>query len=89
MKKNADKNITPTKKTPRFHLELESGVLGMSLLACGVREIQEYSEMMLSMKITGGSMHIKGQGLRLTVFENKTVEVGGRILEVSFSYDRN
>ena len=89
MKKNADKNTKPTKKSPHLHMELESGVMGMSLFACGVREIQEYSEAMLSMKIMGGCMHIKGQGLCLSIFENKTVEVHGRILEVSFSYDRN
>ncbi len=89
MKKKKDETAAPKKQAPRFHMEMEGGLGGISLLACGVRQIEEYSDEALTLKITGGRMHLKGLGLCLTVFENKTVEVRGRLLEVSFSYGRD
>lgn len=89
MKKSSDKNIETKKKTPRFHMEMEGSTSGFSLLIGGVRRIDEYSSETLMLKIAGGHMHLTGQALCLTVFENKTVEVCGKLLEVKFTYDRN
>ncbi len=90
MKKKKEEILVETKKkTPRFHMEVESGSLGMSVLIVAVRHIEEYSEEHIVLGIAGGHMDLKGQGLGLTVFENKTVEVCGRLSEVCFSYDRN
>ena len=89
MKNNQDKNTVLPKKMPRFHAEMEGRGRGMSFLLCGVRCIEEYNEEMLTIKIPGGRMHFKGTEIFLSVFENKTVEVCGRLLEVRFSYDRN
>ena len=88
MKQNQDETIDPKKKMPRFHIEMDGGLRGASLLVCGVQKIEEYSSERLTLKLSGGRMHLKGRDLHLTIFENKTVEVCGKLLEVGFSYDR-
>ena len=88
-KKKEERDAVQKKSTPRFHMEVESGIFGMSVLIVAVRHIEEYSGEQIVLKMAGGRMNLKGQGLYLTVFENKTVEVRGKLSEVCFSYDRN
>ena len=89
MKKNPSDSAEIPKNPPRFHMEMDGGARAVSLLACGVRHIEAYSSEMITLKIPGGRMYLSGLGLRLTIFENKTVEIGGKLLEVKLSYDRN
>ena len=72
----------------RYRMEMEGGVRGMSVLVSGVRGIEEYAEDRIALFIAGGRMILCGNGLRLSVFENKTVEVLGGVEEVRFSDDR-
>ncbi len=88
-KKKEERDDTKRKCAPRFHMEAESGIFGMSVQIIAVRHIEEYCREKITLKIPGGRMDLLGQGLYLTVFENKTVEVRGKLSEVCFSYDRN
>ena len=88
MKKSTQESEAQVKKTPRFHMEMDSGLGGATLLVLGVRRIEEYSGERLVLQIAGAKMHLVGIGLCLSVFDNKTVEVRGRLLEVKFSYGR-
>ena len=72
-------------RSPRYRMEMEGGHRGMSVLVSGVRGIEEYAEDRITFYITGGRMILSGSGLRLSVFENKTVEVLGGVEEVRFS----
>ena len=84
-----NKEENAKKGAPRFRMEMDSSQFGMSMLVCGVRRIEEYTEERIALKIIGGGMILSGVALRLCVFENKTVEVRGKVQEVRFSYDRN
>lgn len=74
---------------PRYRMEMEGDWRGMSVLVSGVRGIEEYAEDRITLFIAGGRMILCGNKLRLSVFENKTVEVLGGVEEVRFSDDRH
>ena len=73
---------------PRFHMEIDAGRRSAAVLIYGVRHIEEYTAERLVLQITGGRMKICGIGLALSVFENRCVEIRGRLSEVGFLYDR-
>ncbi|MBQ8269137.1 MAG: YabP/YqfC family sporulation protein [Clostridia bacterium] len=77
------------KPHPRYRMEMEGSFHGMSVLVSGVRGIEEYAEDRITLFIAGGRMILCGNKLRLSVFENKTVEVLGGVEEVRFSDDRH
>ena len=77
------------KPHPRYCMEMEGSFHGMSVLVSGVRGIEEYAEDRITLFIAGGRMILCGNKLRLSVFENKTVEVLGGVEEVRFSDDRH
>ena len=84
--------INPKEKNepmPRFHMEMDGGRSGASARISGVRHIEEYTAERLVLQISGGRLRLLGTGLSLSVFENRSIEVGGRISEVGFSYDRH
>ncbi len=74
---------------PRFHMEIEGSKRSAAVRVSGVRHIEEYTAEKLVLQISGGRMRLCGVGLSLSVFENGSIEVRGKLSEVGFSYDRN
>ena len=73
---------------PKFHMEIDAGRRNAAVLIYGVRHIEEYTAERLLLQIPGGRMKICGIDLALSVFENRCVEIRGRLSEVGFLYDR-
>lgn len=90
MKKMKEENIVEIKKKhPRFHLEIEGSLRGSTVLVSNVRRIETYSKNEIAIRVSEATMNLKGTGLSLLIFENRTIEIQGVLLEVSFIYDRN
>ena len=72
--------------TPRgdFYLSCERSLGGLSLLV-GVSELDDGRTELLS---HSGRVIVSGRGLKLTVFENKIIEIKGRIEGINFAYGK-
>ena len=77
-----------TLRTP-FRCEYDGGRSGMSVLLYGIISIKDFSGEEVLMRTTGFNVRIKGNGLTLSVYENKSVEIFGRILNMELIYDKN
>ncbi len=59
------------------------------MLIGGVVGIREYSDTDITLATHGGIVGIVGKRLALTVYEGNSVEIVGRIEEVTFCYGKN
>lgn len=89
MTKTKRERSSPPSPMSRFNLEANRHVRGMSMLIGGVVGIREYSDETMILATHGGRVGISGRRLSLTIYENNSVEVVGRIEEVTFSYGKN
>ena len=69
-------------------LEIKKGKRSACLVCSAVVSIVDYSEESLIIATHKGRVNIIGEGLVLSVLENRTVEVFGRIEEVRMSYGK-
>lgn len=69
-----------------FHMELDKTLLGFSLSVSGVEGISAFSDTEIIVRLSSFSIRIVGKGLYMTVFEEKRVEVIGKIMGVSILY---
>lgn len=79
----------PTFAPSSFYLEGERSASGMSIIFGGVIGISDYSEEKASLTSHAGRIHISGSGITLSIYENKTVEIVGKIEEIRFEYARS
>lgn len=84
-----EKGTHKKEKTPRFHMEAFGNSLGASMLVYGVRHIEDLSEQKILLRVAGGRICVLGSVLTVAVFENKTVEIGGKIQEVKLIYEKS
>ena len=74
---------------PSFHMEIVGARTRTFLQILGVRHIEDFASERVVLRVGRGRVYVFGSALGIAVFENKTVEIEGRILEVKFSYDRS
>jgi len=72
-----------------FHIDGEKTNEGLSISVGGIIAINEYSENEITLVSHGGRITLRGRRLKLCVYEDKTVEVRGRIEEIIFGYGKN
>ncbi len=72
-----------------FRLEAQRGRRGMSLLFCGIVTVEEFSDVSVILKSRGGRILIGGERLDITVFENNSLEITGKVKEIAFRYGKN
>ena len=75
-------------RTP-FRCEYDGGRGGMSAILYGIISIKDFSGEEVLMRATGFLIRISGTGLTLSVYENKSVEIYGKILNMELIYDKN
>ena len=71
-----------------FHIELNRSVRGISLLASGIIGISDFSEECAVLLSHGGRIIVVGRRLSISIYENKTVEVSGRVEDIKFTYGK-
>ena len=80
------------RKLPRpasFNLEASRFIGGISLVLSGVIGVSDYSECEIILKSHGGRIKVRGKRLMLSIFEDKTAEIIGRIEEIGFCYGKS
>lgn len=73
----------------KFHLEMDRTARGMAVMISGVISVPELSAEAISLKTKAGIIHLEGKRLSLSIFENGTVEIVGRIEFMRFGYGKN
>ena len=86
MLKNEKKDLQAVKeKRPDgFHLEADRFKEGISLSIAGISSILDFSEQRVLVRVKKRRIEIVGTELSVTVYENRIVEITGRISGVSF-----
>ncbi len=93
---HARKKTKKTKKTIEaiasavslFHITVDRAAEGFVLSVCGVNSISEFSDECVLLELSFSRLKISGERLDLTVYEQSTVEIRGKINSVEFSYDK-
>ncbi len=86
-KKKTAREATPT-AVPYFHIEADRVGKGISVVINGVREILDFSEERIRITLKIGGICLEGRGLTLSLFENGTVEIYGKITLWEFLYGK-
>ena len=69
--------------------EMKKNKLGAVLVAMNVVGISDLSEEEITLISHGGRVKVRGYRLELSVLEDKSVEIFGKICEVGFEYGKN
>lgn len=87
MQKNSDKiSKAPVTIATGFHMEVYKTALGFSLSVSGVEGIVAFSDTEIIVKLSAFSLRILGKGLYMSIFEEKRVEILGKITGVNILY---
>jgi len=91
MQKNDNKKVTGRVSMPLspFHIELDKTARGFSLSCSGVKGISEFSDTKIRIRLSSFSVDVFGEGLYMTVFEGRCVEIIGKFLEMRFVYGKS
>lgn len=71
-------------KISSFHLEIDKFNGKISVNVSSVLAVEEFSTGVCILKFNKGGIRILGEGLELTVYQNKNVEISGKIRTVEF-----
>ena len=72
-----------------FHIEADRSPSGLTVRVGGIIAITDYSEERVSLKGHSGRLTVLGERLRMTVYEDKTVEILGRVEAMEMKYGKN
>ena len=70
---------------PTFRIEADGRGGKLRVAVVGVVGVKEFSQNGISIVTKRDTLTFSGVGLKLSVFENKTVEIVGEITDVTFS----
>ena len=86
MQKNIKKEEREAKEkvSGGFHAEIDRSGRGLSLSVAGVYSILDFSEESVILRVKRGRITVLGKELEIAVYENKTVEISGKITGVNF-----
>ena len=72
-----------------FHIDIDRVARGMSISVCGTVGVKEFSDTRVLLQIKGFCLSIRGSEIAMSVYENSTVEVIGRIRDLEFIYEKS
>lgn len=82
-KKNAEPNMPEG-----FYLACERVSGGVSVIVGGVMCVTDFSPEAVMLAGHTGRISVFGRGLAMSVFENKSIEIKGRVEEIKFAYGK-
>lgn len=88
-KKNAGVVRNYTKSLSSFRMEGERCSRGIVLRFAGIIGINHFSEEEIEINNHSGRILVFGKRMNVTVFENRQVEILGRVETVEFKYGKN
>lgn len=74
---------------PQFHCEIDGAAAHTSIILSGINSIRDFSDSEVLLRTRGFFVKINGKALSLAVYENKTVEISGKISAMELIYDKN
>ena len=74
--------------TSDFHLAMDRLGRGISLTLSGASAIRDFSDECALFRVRGFFVRVRGSNMSIIVYENKTVELTGRIEGVEIVYDK-
>lgn len=91
LEKDKDGNFKPrhADSLSPFTLEANRTGRGMGIFVGGIVGISDFSDESIHLKSHGCRVKIDGKRLALKVYENNSVEVNGRVENISFAYGKN
>lgn len=73
------------KKTPSaYHIELDNFLKYSSVSVSGVSAVLEVTDENVHLKLSRGKIKVRGCGLDMSIYENGSVEISGRIFGIEF-----
>ncbi len=83
------KNKNEESSAPKgFYLSCERVAGGVALIVGGIMSITDFSDSQVMLAGHTGRIGVAGSRLSMTVFENKSVEIVGRVEEIKFIYGK-
>lgn len=72
-----------------FRLEANRCGGGMSIMLSGIIGVNDFSDESITLLSHGGRICVSGNKLFISLYENNTIEIVGRVKEITFSYGKN
>ena len=79
----------PISALKSFRLEANRSSKGLSILLSGVIGVSDFSDKSILLLSHGGRINVVGENLFIDLFENNTVEIVGKVMEIVFIYGKN
>ncbi len=89
LKKRVGKISVPVGVMSHFHMEADRAGGGIALSFGGVKNVLDYSSTYVKLACGFVSISVEGTALAITLYENKTVEISGKVEGIDFSYAKN
>ncbi len=67
-----------------FHIDIDRCARGMALTVYGARCVLDFNESECLLRVRGSKIQIAGGNLSISVYENNSIEISGKIERVSF-----
>lgn len=67
-----------------FHIDVDRCRYGFALSVYGARCVLDFNESECLLRIKGGRIHISGRELCISVYEDNSIEITGKLERVSF-----
>lgn len=81
-----EKRVSPPTS---FRLEAVRNKRGMSLMLSGIVGVSEFNDESVHLKSHGCRISVKGKRLCITVFDNSSIEITGKVEGIDFGYGKN
>ena len=85
-RKDEEKTFSPPSS---FRLEAVRHKRGSALIVSGIVSITDFTSELIVLKGHGVILKVSGKRLDMTVFENNSLEITGRVEGIGFKYGKN